>query len=89
MAESTNREETEKLKQFEKVVKALTRKVLSLENKITEMQKKKQLSGKIVDQSLSGSEEEKEIETEKVLSENCLNENISFITSDIIHLHQS
>ena len=83
MAESPNKEETEKLEQFEKVVKALTRKVLSLENKITEMQNKKQPSGKIVDQSLSGSEEEKEIETEKVLSENCLNENISFNTSDI------
>ena len=47
------------------------------------MQNKKQPSGKFVDQSLSGCEEEKEIETEKVLSKNCLNENISFNTSDI------
>ena len=83
MAESPNKKETEKLEQFEKVVKALTRQVLRQENKITKMQNKKNTRRKIVDQSLSGSEEEKEIETEKVLSENCLNENISFNTSDI------
>ena len=83
VAESTNKEESEKLEQFEKVVKALTRKVLSLEKKITETKNKMKPSGKLVEQTLSISEEEKESEIEKVLSENCLNDNISFNTSDI------
>ena len=47
------------------------------------MDNKMQPSGKLEEQKLSISEEEKESEIEKVLSENCLNDNISFNTSDI------
>ena len=47
------------------------------------MNNKVQPSGKLEEQKLSISEEEKESDIEKVLSENCLNDNISFNTSDI------
>ena len=64
-------------------MRALTQKVLNLENEITEMKNEKQPSGNIVKRSLLVSDAEKESETEKSNKWNCLIDNSNFNTSDI------
>ena len=65
LAESSNRIESEKLEQLDKVVKSLIRKVLSLENQKTKLKDKSDYSAKIAEPKLPVNEKEKKTESVK------------------------
>ena len=73
----TKKVENGKIEQLEPVVKALTRKVLSLENEILEIKKNKS-------SEVSETVSDKENKTEKdIHKDNCLSNTISFDSNDI------
>ena len=83
MNDTFTKVEREKMAQLEKVVHALNRKVLELENEVKEMKKKRTHTQKDVVNSQLDIGKEKDSEEEKETNENCLIDKISFNSSEI------